>query len=535
MWFHAVAGSTKYDNTSVGQRICNAPIPYNGFMMKNARLVAGRKQHACLLVAVALLFPIANSAQTSRSSTDARLAKLDAELDHARAEQRRWQKVIDTQKDLTQHPDKFSSLAEDAAHELKASGTDLVIDGVTAGISGSLNLQSDYLSPKAARKFKECASLVDALSEDLIKDHINSSDAEKRKPSEQNSRSIDKLGANLKLAAEAVTDPKLKEALTAATSMHVAALQFLNAYLVDDRSGMEKYLPATKTMFEGTRDVLKVMALHDPKRLQLYLKTVEREIPQFAPVATALSKAGIEQAGVVIALANIGVGGWGLARGFELSAEAEEIRDQQMEAAKHLQTLLPRARIELAHAAAEERRLTMMITALGGSTQFPKAVLPSDRFMDDAYGTPGAASTTFDVLAMLDSNQGLQHGITPEALSRLGEKFRRDSKADLDRREAEKRAQQELERRAREEARRVAEQQREWARDRDRTVEAENRGERVERTSSRSSSPTAETRVDSPREDNSWHPSATWKLHWDCAGAGNKPGCGNINWDNRKP
>jgi hypothetical protein len=132
-------------------------------MRKNARLVAGRKQHACLLVVVSLLLPIVTSAQTSRSSTEARLAKLNVELDHARAEQRRWQKVIDTQKDLTQRPDKFSSLAEDAAHELKASGTDLVIDGVTAGISGSLNLHSKYLGPKAARKFKECASLVDAV------------------------------------------------------------------------------------------------------------------------------------------------------------------------------------------------------------------------------------------------------------------------------------------------------------------------------------------------------------------------------------
>jgi len=154
--------------------------------------------------------------------------------------------------------------------------------------------------------------------------------------------------------------------------------------------------------------------------------------------------------------------------------------------------------------------------------------------MDDADGAPGAASAAFDVLALLDEHQGLQHGITSEALSRLGEKFRRDSRADLDRREAEKQAQEELERRIKAEAGRLADTQREWAQQRDREVVKQDRAERVESTSSSSRQSSTTTATDSRKEDNSWHPSAQWQHHWDCAGAGNKSGCEDINWDNRR-
>src|SRR5882724_9242329 len=191
--------------------------------------MAGRK-YASILIVLPLVFTTATAAlgaAMSAVSTDARLAKLQVELDHARAEQRRWQKVINIQEDLTRHPHKFSSLAEDAAHELEASGTDLVIEGVTGGISGSLTMRASWADAKTARQLKLLAAGVDALSADLIKDHIANGDAKDRKPSEQNSRAIEKLEATAKLAAEAVTDPQIKEAFTAATAMHVAALQFL--------------------------------------------------------------------------------------------------------------------------------------------------------------------------------------------------------------------------------------------------------------------------------------------------------------------
>lgn len=388
----------------------------------------------------------------ANSPTSARARLLQAQLDHARAEQRRWQRVIDTERDLTQHPDKFAKAAEGAARDLKASGQDLVVEGVTGGLCSSLNIAGSSIrkDKELAERFHLASATIKAAYTDILKDHLTSENAGETKPSEQTKKKIEMLEDTLGVLKATIRDKKMESAFGASLDTHVAALQFLNAYLSNDEPGMQKYLPATKAMLEGTLDILKGLSAHRETTLEGYLSEVARRVPEFGPVAKNLAKLGTEEAALAINVANIGFGAGGIARGMELSAEAQEIRASQMEAAKKLHALLPKAKRELAAAEREERRLRATLNALNHVTT-PAPVLPSERFIDSSQGVPARDAHPLDIDAALNERPAITHGFTPEALDRLSREFRQKSAADLARREAERRA---IER-----ARRIAQQE----------------------------------------------------------------------------
>jgi hypothetical protein len=210
-------------------------------------------------------------------------------------------------------------------------------------------------------------------------------------------------------------------------------------------------------MLEGTLDILKGLSAHRETTLEGYLREVAQQVPEFGPVAKNLAKLGTEEAALVVNLANIGFGAGGIVRGMELSAEAEEIRTSQMEAAKRLHALLPKAHRELAAAEREGRRLAAALGALNHVTPAtPAPVLPSERFIDDSQGAPARDVHPLDIDATFNGRPAIAHGLTPEALARLSQQFKQKSAEDLARREAERRA---IER-----ARRIAQQEAEAAR-----------------------------------------------------------------------
>ncbi len=416
-------------------------------------------------IAVASLLVIGS--QSGADAQDARNAakidKLQVRLLQAQAERTRWQRVIDTQQELTRDPDKFAKAARDASRSLKASGTDLVVEGVTGGLSGYLNLQSALLqgndSEKAKRAYKLAADGVEAVSAILIKDHIASNDSESLKPSEAVNRSIDKGKAILVTVADSLTDPALKEAMGGAAQVYAASFQFLNAYNLNDEPGMTKYLPAIGSMVQGTLNLVHGLIAND-------------EVAEVMLTGNQLQLAAI----------NIGIGAYGLARGFQLVDEANGIRDHQMEAAVRLRRLLPRARSEVARAEAAESQVRMQIAALGGAPPpLSRTVQPSRQYVDNFLAGPQTGAQVFDIVAAMDDRSGLGKGITPQAMARLADEFQRKSDVDLARREAEERARREAEE-ARQRAARIAERQARWADD-----ERQSRHERVDGGGGRSS------------------------------------------------
>jgi hypothetical protein len=363
----------------------------------------------------------------ANSSTSARARLLQAQLDHAHAEQRRWKHLIDTEQDLTQHPDKFASAAADAAKDLKASGQDLVVEGVTGGLCSSLNLAGSSVrkDKELEHKFHLASATVKAAYTDILKDHLTSENAGDTKPSEQTKKKIEMLEDTLGVLKVAIKDKKMESAFGASLDTHVAALQLLDAYLNDDEQGMQKYLPATKAMLEGTLDILKGLSAHRETTLEGYLREVAQQVPEFGPVAKNLAKLGTEEAALAVNVANIG-----FARGMELTAEAEEIRTSQMEAAKRLHALLPKARRELAAAEREERRLAAALGALNHVTPpAPDPVLPSERFIDSSQGAPARDVHPLDIDATFNERPGIAHGLTPEALASLSQQFKQKSAA----------------------------------------------------------------------------------------------------------
>ena len=386
------------------------------------------------------------TAQAQEARNAAKIEKLQLRLLQAEAERTRWQRVIDTQQELARDPEKFSKAAREASRSLKASGTDLVYEGITGGLSGYLGMQSLLAegngSEKAKRAYKLAADGVDAAWVLLVKDHIASGDAEGLKPSEDVNRSIDKGKAILVTVADSLTDPALKEAMGGAAQVYAASFQFLNAYAVNDEPGMSKYLPALGSMLQGTLNLVHGLATND-------------EVAEAMLTGNQLQLAAL----------NIGIGAYGLARGFELGRDADAIREHQMEAAVRLQRLLPRARSEVARAEAAESRIRMQIAALGGAPPpLSRTVQPSKQYADNFLSGPQAGAQVFDIVAAMDDRSGLGKGITPQAIARLADTFRRKSDDDLARREAEARARREAEE-ARQRAARIAERQARWADD----------------------------------------------------------------------
>lgn len=452
----------------VSRRRCEAMACINVKTRPDKKLRAyhslTRWVHGVSGVTILLLLGSALAAEApgdAYSSTSARARLLQAQLDHARAEQRRWKHLIDLEQDLTQHPDKFASAAADAAKDLKASGRDLVVEGVTGGLCSSLNLAGSSVrnDKELEHRFRFASATVKAAYTDILKDHLTSENAGDTKPSEETKKKIEMLEDTLGVLKVAIKDKKIESTFGASLDTHVAALQFLNAYLNDDEQGMQKYLPATKAMLEGTLDILKGLSAHRETTLEGYLREVAQQVPEFGPVAKNLAKLGTEEAALAINAANIGFGAGGIARGMELTAEAEEIRTSQMQAAKRLHALLPKARRELAAAEREERRLAAVFSAL--NHVMPPAqdpVLPSERFIDNSQGAPARDVQPLDIDAALNERPAIAHGFTPEALARFSQQFKEKSAADLARREAERRA---IER-----ARRIAQQEAEAARER---------------------------------------------------------------------
>src|SRR5579863_1132299 len=169
----------------------------------------------------------------ANSSTSARARLLQSQLNHAHAEQRRWKHLIDTEQDLTQHPDKFANAAADAAKDLKASGQDLVVEGVTGGLCSSLNLAGSSVGKdkELENRFRFASATVKAAYTDILQDHLTSENAGDAKPPEQTKKKIEMLEDTLGVLKVAIKDKKMESAFGASLDTHVAALQFLNAYL----------------------------------------------------------------------------------------------------------------------------------------------------------------------------------------------------------------------------------------------------------------------------------------------------------------
>jgi hypothetical protein len=198
---------------------------------------------------------------------------------------------------------------------------------------------------------------------------------------------------------------------------------------------------------------------------------------------------------ISIALAQIGFGTYGMLAGYGLMQQAQQIYEQQQQAAVILQRLLPRAREQIRRAEEETARLQAELDTLQSRAEPPLSVLPARRFIDNGVGVPARWS---NLPFTLDSIQNLP-GVTSTITE--AERRRRLEEAEARRRAAEA------------EARAAARREREIA---------EDRHERNWRDDSATPSPTPAAPSKPTVEDDS---NSCWKRH--CLGGG---GSGGGNW-----
>jgi hypothetical protein len=419
-----------------------------------------------VFTAIFAITPGARVAVAQTAVTTDSIESLTLSRERVRAERRRWEKLVEVQKDLAQHPHRLAEATEDAAREMKGAGTGLVVEGLTGGLSNFLSLQAEYARAAGdgplAERYRLAGTLVSASHTLLIKDLVTPHDPSQRKPSAAANDTINKLNTALTLViVTQVKDPIVRDGLTASLDLSKGLSGFLTAYLNGDEITMMKLLPATQAVLAGTLTMTKALATKASKEeLQNLAVTLSARIPAFGRVATMMTTTALKDANLSLALANIGWGSYAFSMGLDLEAQAEEIRDDQQRAAVKLQRLLPRAKVEIARANEIEQRLTASIEAMQPAPPPPRIVLPSTSFVDNWVLQPSSAKALPDTLSAVGATPSLVVSITVKELERKQDQFR---DATQEEREEERRRLEEARRAARKEARRRVAEQRLWA------------------------------------------------------------------------
>lgn len=418
---------------------------------------------ACFLV---LSIPTSGSSALARDAVnDAVRIRLEREHDRALAEKRHWERVITIQRELAHDPGRFAQAAEAASRELSANGRLLVVEGVTGGLSNVLKLQSAYAKAgkdkDAARQFKDASTALSSFHTLVIKDMVRSPKATWT-PSTATNETIDKLNAALKLVILAgVRDPNVADGLNASLDLSKGLSGFLTAYLSGDEVRMKQLLPAVQGVLAGTLAMTKALAAsQSPAELEGVAVAVAQRLPAFAPVAKMMATTALADFNMSLALANIGWGGYAMTNGFQLEAQAEEIRYNQARAVVTLTRLLPRARAEVARAAEEERRLAATLDALGPAPPRLPPVMPSTRFVDDAPRYTLAPASLPSTITAIQETPSLNIKITVRELDKRVGRQKEITRQEIE--EARRRAEAAREA-ARAEARRIAAERRQWA------------------------------------------------------------------------
>lgn len=431
---------------------------------------------ACVLVLSDAVLDVRVFAQDA-ADEDLR-ARLENDRVRVVAQKQRWERFVAVQQELARDPGRLARAAEEAASELRASGVSLVAEGATAGLSNLLSLQGTYAriarDRKAADQFKRAAAFVSAANTLLIRDFARPDAASARKPSAETMEALGKVNAVLKLVVlTQVRDKTLRDGLDASLELTKANADFLTAYLGGDAITMKRLLPVVQSALSGTLTMTRALATRPSNfKLQGVAASIAQELPAFAPVAKMMATTALTNFNISLALANIGWGAYAVTNGFLLESQAEAIRADQLQAAAHMARLLPRARAEIARAAAAERRLTASLDALGPAPPRPPVIQPSARFVDDAPRYALAPASLPAAMTAIRQAPSLTITLSVVELDRRVDGQRAITARE---REAERQRQEQARRAAREEARRRAAAERERARQAD--VDNDARGE----------------------------------------------------------
>jgi hypothetical protein len=425
-----------------------------------------------ILAALGCLLSASAFAQTP--ADDGIRERLELERTRVLTEQHRWERFVDIQQGLARDPGRLARATEDAARELKGNGRALVVEGATGGLSSFLSLQSAYAGiakdKKSAEQFKLAATLVSSVNTLAIKDLVQPT-PDKWTPSAATMDELGKLNTVLKLIVlTQVKDENLRDRLDASLDLTKGTSGFLTAYLSGDQVNMQRLMPSVQGVLAGTLTMTKALAAEGPKnfKLQGVAASIAQEIPMFGPVAKMMATTALTDANISLAIANIGWGSYAMTNGFLLEDQAEEIRENQLQAAATMARILPKAKFAIERARESERRLSAEIDALGPTPPpQPPTVQPSARFIDDAPRFTLAPASLPATVRAIHETPSLNIKMTIlEIDRRVGEQRNttRQEEEDRRRREEEARRQQEAARGgAREEARRLAAEQRRWA------------------------------------------------------------------------
>lgn len=420
-----------------------------------------------VLTTFACLFSASAFAQTT-ADEDVR-ERLELDRTRVAAEKHRWERFVEIQQELARDPGRLAHASEDAARELKGNGLSLVVEGATGGLSSFLSLQSAYASiakdKKSADQFKLASTLVSSVHTLVIKD-LAQPISDKGTPSAATMDELDKLNTVLKLIiVTQVKDKNLRDGLDASLDLAKGTSGFLTAYLSGDQVNMQRLLPSVQAVLAGTLSMTKALAAVGPNnfKLQGVAADIAQEMPMFGSVAKMMATTALSDANISLALANIGWGGYAMANGFLLEAQAEEIRANQLQAAATMARLLPKAKREIARATERERRLTAELDALGPAPPPLPAVQPSARFIDDGPRFTLAPASLPATVTAIHETPSLNINITVKEINRrVGDQqnITRQEEEEARRRAEEARRRQEMARRA---ARRLVEEQRRQA------------------------------------------------------------------------
>lgn len=456
--------------------------PFGDNAVPARRLDRGRCATACFLI-LPILTPGADALAQGAANDEVR-ARLERDHDRVVAEKRRWERVVDIQQELARDPGRLARATEDAARELSANGRSLVVEGVTGGLSNFLKLQKAYAKEAGDRRteqqFQTADTILTSFHTLVVKDLVQPAPANWT-PSAATNDALARLNAVLKLVILAqVRDPSVAAGLNASLDLTKSMSGFLNAYLTDDKATMQQMLPAIQGVLAGTLAMTKALAAApSTAELEGFGAAIAQRLPGFAPVAKMMATTALTDLNISLALANIGWGGYAITNGFLLEVRAEEIRNNQGQAAATIGKLLPRAHAEIARAEEAERRLTVALDALGPAPPRLPAIQPSARFLDDAPRYILAPASLPATVTAIRETPSLNVRITMLELDRrVGDQIsttEQEREAERRRIEEARRLAEERRRAAREEARRVAAEQRRWARQAD--IESDQRSD----------------------------------------------------------
>jgi uncharacterized membrane protein YgcG len=385
----------------------------------------GRLLTARRLVALAsLLSATAQAAPT--------LEALEARRDGVRLERQRWERLIATQADLAQHPDKQAAAATAAAEELRSEGRALTVEGITMGLSGTLEAAAATMDKKNWRTIKQlsdAAASVEAVQKVFIDDLTRGEHSPQKADA-----LLEKVSATLKVAARDAPDKETREELDALLALGTGGAKLAGALLRGEKPTSAETLELAKDLTAGTRAMVLAFIQHrDPKSWVGVGRAVAKQFPKLGVVAEAVATRAILWVNLANATASACVGGYAWHEGMQLAELADDLRDQQQHAAEMLRALLPHAQKARDSAARRETRLNRMIDAMRAGTPPPappRAVPPSPRVLDDGIGVPpklyfGLKAT----LTVLQSSPPVTYQLTKNEIRRREEIARAEREA----------------------------------------------------------------------------------------------------------